>query len=177
MSRSFASCFLWCLDYDVLVLDPPQHAAPPSPCLHSTTTHHIHTPSSLQPSTKTRLRYYKRYVSPQVQQQGVRLTGAFRGTDRDEDVQHLVSLAQRYCGPPHHTPTRTAADSSSNGLQEGSVPLMTAGQKQEGGRGVVSGGGALSEASLLAYQVLDQEGIGLFASGLSHNQFRQLQQV
>lgn len=110
----------------------------------------------------------------------MRLTGAFRGTDRDEDVQHFVSLAQHYCGPPPHQPlTRTGADSS-NGLQEGSVPLMTAGQTQEGGRGVVGGGGgggALSEASLAAYQVLDQEGIGLFASGLSHNQFRQLQQV
>lgn len=72
---------------------------------------------SLHPTTKNRLRYYKRYVSPEVQQQGVKLSGAFRRTDRDEDVQHFVGLARQYCGPaaehqPHFSSSSSSGSSS-----------------------------------------------------------------
>lgn len=111
-------------------------------------------PASLSPSTKTRLRYYKRYVSPHVQAHGVHLAGLFRRTDRDEDVAHFVALAQKCCGP----------DSSSRG-DSGGVERAGWG---EGGEGAAAW-------NVAAYTQLAQEGIGMFTRGLSHTEFRELE--
>jgi hypothetical protein len=82
---------------------------------------------SLQPSTKTRLRYYKRYVSAKVQQQGVSLAGAFRRTDRDEDVDHFVRLAQQYCAPDSPS---SSSSSSSSSLEQPVVVSCVSGVEQ-----------------------------------------------
>lgn len=44
-----------------------------------------------------------------MQQQGVQLAGAFRRTDRDEDVAHFVGLARQFCGPEGHETLEDAA--------------------------------------------------------------------
>lgn len=108
--------------------------------------------ASLSPSTKTRLRYYKRYASPHVQAEGVHLAGLFRRTDRDEDVAHFVALAQTCCGP----------DSS-----RGDSGVERAGWGEVGERA--------SAWNVAAYTQLTQEGIGMFTRGLSHTEFRKLE--
>jgi hypothetical protein len=97
---------------------------------------------SLQPSTKTRLRYYKRYVSPRVQQQGVQLVGAFRRTERDEDVPHFVGLARQYCGPEgqggldHAAAGQLASDAGTgaavDAVQEGSSSSSSSSSSSKG---------------------------------------------
>jgi hypothetical protein len=114
--------------------------------------------ASLAPSTKTRLRYYKRYVSPSVQAEGVRLAGLFRRTDRDEDVDHFVALAQQFCGPTDVDDSRSSSS------------VQGAGHKGVGGEE----GTAAADWDVAAYRQLAQEGIGMFTRGLSHTQFREL---
>lgn len=125
---------------------------------------------SLHPSTKTRLRYYKRYVSPEVAQNGVKLAGAFRRTDRDEDVQHFVGLARQCCGPSssaidsvNATDTAQAAPLSGDRLVATAV-----------GQPCLSLAADACPINVQAYKLLIAEGIGVFTSGLSHTEYRSL---
>lgn len=105
--------------------------------------------SHFHPSTKKRLRYYRRYTdsTPGLAARGLRLAGLFTRTDNDEDVGFYTSQAAAFCGPS----AATCASSSSAAAV------------------------ALDDAS--AYELLAARGVGMFVSGLSHAQFAQLRQA
>lgn len=126
---------------------------------------------SLQPSTKTRLRYYKRYVSAEVAQNGVKLAGAFRRTDRDEDVQHFVGLARQCCGPSSSAIDNVAVTNTAQtaALDSGDQLLATA-----VGQPSLSLAADACALNVQAYRLLIAEGIGMFTSGLSHTEYRSL---
>lgn len=130
------------------------------------------------PTTKKRLRYYKRFLSEATQQQGVRLYGMFRKTDRDEDVNFFVDMAVRYCGTHEDQQRHSPAGSSCR------KQLQVLGERSSGclqGVDAVSvqipsaATSGISE-ELYAYTKLLSRGLGMFAAGLSHSQYRDLQQ-
>lgn len=136
------------------------------------------------PTTKKRLRYYKRYLSESVQQHGVSLYGMFKRTDRDEDVDFFVDKAVQCFGmrqlksvnglmpdtsvqrtePLISVNPRCAAAPTTDDSQQG-PPAMIAGNSNS----------SSSEADIQAYRTLVQNGVGMFAAGLSHPQFIALQ--
>lgn len=137
------------------------------------------------PTTKKRLRYYKRFLSADVQQNGVSLYGVFKRTERDEDVDFFVHKAVQHCGvsqvakiveecfdrackqPAVKTSSDTAMASPTVGQHavSGSLQQQPCWAEQ------------LSEADLQAYEVLVSHGLGIFASGLSHPQYLAVQQT
>lgn len=88
------------------------------------------------------------------------LSGAFRRTDRDEDVQHFVGIARQRVGP---TGLRTHnTDHPDDGV------VLPAASIQ----GLYSGADTTESRLLLAYQHLIEHNVGMFAAGLSHFEYK-----
>jgi hypothetical protein len=121
----------------------------------------------------------------QVQQRGVQLHGFFKRTQHDEDYEFFVGLAQQHCGSNSQHPQLESPGAAQQQLQvsmqqhnNSSLQQQLALQTWGGGAdtGVVSnssgrGTSGLSAVDLGAYELLLSHGVGVFASGISHQQY------
>jgi hypothetical protein len=118
----------------------------------------------------------------QVQQHGVQLHGFFKRTQHDEDYEFFVGLAQQHCGSNSQLEAPGAAQQQLQvSMQQhyvGSLQQQSALQAWGGAADVgdVSNSNGrttsgLSAADLDAYELLLSHGVGVFASGVSHQQY------
>lgn len=104
-------------------------------------------------------------------QQGVQLHGFFKRTQHDEDYEFFVDLAQQHCGSgAWHQQSAAAADASVKQHQVLQTWGEPAGAATATGSSADMHGG-LSAADLDAYELLLSQGVGVFASGISHQQY------
>jgi hypothetical protein len=117
-----------------------------------------------------------RAVVLQVQQHGVQLHGFFKRTQHDEDYQFFVDLAQQHCSSSTWTQNSASAGAAVQQHQvlQHQPALQTWGEAAGAvGSGDTSGGTAreLSAVDLDGYELLLSQGIGVFAAGISHQQY------
>jgi hypothetical protein len=124
---------------------------------------------SFKQSTKKRLRYYKRFITPNVQENGIGLAGVFKRTDRDGDAEYFVQQAWRLCGPSHVAAATDHGCKLSADVGTGSLDAIHHHDE-------LSAAHILSARDVQAYDTLIAAGCGMFTAGLSHQQFLDLTQ-
>jgi hypothetical protein len=119
----------------------------------------------------------------QVQQHGVQLHGFFKRTQHDEDYEYFVGLAQQHCGSNSQQSQLASPGAANQQLhvsmeQHNNSSLQQQSMLQSGATDaeVISNGSESSTSGLCAvdlgaYELLLSHGVGVFASGISHQQF------
>lgn len=105
----------------------------------------------------------------------MQLYGFFKRTQHDEDYAFFVGLAQQHCGsnPLEQQPASEAASKQSPVLQhqpalqtwgDAADAVVTSTSSRDSALG-------LPAADMDAYELLLAQGVGVFASGISHQQY------